>query len=288
MVRWLLAFLAFLLLSPIVHADPVTIPDPGVYLTQYQCVDGRFPTYCQGQPTVPVDVFKTLGYRRADWGRPGGWVLADAFHWPNSPWYGLDWTWPGETQNNGGEVYEITPDGRVRILYTRDNTSAKDSPTGNQYFNPCGGDGWVAFTNTAPTGRWATAVFKQNGGYVPTDCSNGPYSAYTRWRLEDMFVPWLIDGNRVDLFQHIVISEQWNNATMDSANRIERFGFAFGFGRIFWSLCLKDNKVHEDLGYRFPRFPFSECPAGFRLADARLATQVISTPPTTPAAHGWP
>jgi hypothetical protein len=279
MVRWLFALVAILC----AFSAKADIPDPGVYLTQYQCADGRFPTYCQGERTVPVEIGTPMGYRRADWGRPGGWMLTDAFHWPSSPFYGLHWVWPAEPQNNGGEVYEKMAD-RVRILFTKDA-----SYPGNQYFNPCEVDGWVLFENTVPTGRWAEKLYRQRGAHSPTDCSGVINNGFTRSRLEDMFVPWLIDGVRVDLFQHVVISEQYNNDTIEHANRIERFMFGFGEGRVYWALCLTDNGKFEDFSYRLPRFPFSECPAGFRLADARLNTQIISaTPPTPPAQYAWP
>ena len=246
---------------------PTTISDPGAFLA----------------PDVP-----DLTTRRHDWGNlPDGYMISDSIvHTPGSL-YATDWTfnpfWPFDAaRGDGGEVYQISGD-TVTISDTQDGGTP-----GIQHFQgaECGWSGWVVFKTDAPTGSWASLVAKLNDKPAGSPCTSAN-PAFTRYRVESVAIPFLIGGVRQDITTPTVISEHYDDTTLDNSTDMERSFFAQGVGRVIWEAWSKNPHPGADLPERCPGTAYSVAPApGWVFEDCRTNTNVQPAGGTAPS--GWP
>jgi hypothetical protein len=157
------------------------------------------------------------------------------------------------------------------------------------YGEACGGTGWVMFGADAVAGRWTSLVARLNGAPVGRPCSSDN-AAYTRYRLEQVSIPFLIAGTRVSHTLPTIISEHYDEASVAQAHAMERTFLAKGVGRAVWEAWSKDPPASQDTAERCPLTNWSAPPApGWRLSDCRYATNLVAdTGAMSGAAYAWP
>jgi hypothetical protein len=189
------------------------------------------------------------------------------------------------SHGDGGEVYAV--DGRlVRISFTQDG--GKPGLQGF-YGAHCGGTGWIAFEADAPTGRWASLVAHLSDEPIPSLCLAFS-SALTRYRLENVAVPWIVAGERRTIERPTVIAEHYDRATLAASRNMERSFFAKGVGRIIWEAWTTGKPAGNDLAARCPGTAWSTPPAaGWVLSDCRYATNLVAGAGAMSGERiGWP
>lgn len=225
--------------------------------------------------------------RRFDW---GGYQASDAFQTDDGRAFVTTWSYPPfgpfvAANGDGGEVY-LTDGTTVRIAATQDG----GKPYLQGFYGAgCGGTGWVIFRNDAPTGQWASLVARLSGGEIPGACA-ADVPAFTRYRLEQVTVPFLIDGQRQDITLPTIVSEHFNNVSIDKATALERSFFAAGYGRLIWEAWTTGPATGVNLADRCPGTAFSTPPApGWTLSDCRTSTNVQPADGSlTGDGFGWP
>jgi hypothetical protein len=266
-----------------------TIPDPVAYLVQLRCPDGRLEVAepdCPG--AAPQRASDPMLMRRRDWPAPDGYVAQDAILGA----YGPETLWSFSpsgpfvaAHGDGGEVYVV--DGQtVRIALTQDG----GKPYLQGFYGAhCGGAGWVAFRADAATGRWASLVAHLSDGRVPSFCLAFS-AAFTRYRLEDVSAPWVVDGAVRAIALPTVIAEHYDRGAIADAHNMERSFFAKGVGRIIWEAWTTDKPTGAGLAARCPGTTWSTPPAaGWVLSDCRYATNLVAADGSlNGATFGWP
>lgn len=299
MVRLLLgASIALILISGGACAQPApapsaaTIPDMSVFLAQTRCADGALeitkPNCAGAAPQRAKDPMRT---RRHDWPAPDGYQVTDSFESDDGSYFETTFGFAPfdrfNAQNgDGGEIYVI--DGpTVRISATADGGQVGVNQ--GFYGAACGGTGWILFRNDAPTGHWAEVVAHLKGRPIPSPCV-AKSNAYTRYRLEQVAIPFIIDGAPTSLTLPTVISEHFNAATLGRASALERTFMAKGVGRVIWEAWTKKPPTVGDLAQRCPGTEWSTPPAdGWYLDDCRYATNLVSADGSlTGDLYGWP
>jgi hypothetical protein len=268
---------------------PQTIADPAAYLVQLRCPDGRLEAAepdCPG--ATPQRGPDPMRMRRRDWPAPDGYVAQDAILGPYGPetlWSFAPWGRFAAGRGDGGEVYVV--DGQtVRIALTQDG----GKPYLQGFYGAhCGGTGWVVFRGDAPTGRWASLVAQLSDRPAPSFCL-ALSSAFTRYRLEAVAAPWIIDGAVRSISRPTVIAEHYDRATIAEAHNMERSFFAKGVGRIIWEAWTTGKPAGAGLAARCPGAAWSTPPAaGWVLSDCRYATNLVAADGRmSGAAFGWP
>jgi hypothetical protein len=264
--------------------------EPGAYLAQYRCPGDALPTACDNP--APQRAGDVVTWRRHDWPGPRGYVAQDAVMlgpgayastWAFAPFGRFD-----PALGDGGEVYRVEG-GTVLIALTQDG-----GRPGLQYFvgRDCGGTGWIAFRDDAPTGAWAELVATLAIAPAASDCKrlNG---AFTRYRREHVTMPFLRgDGTAFALSVDAIIAEHFNAATVERASALERSYFAAGWGRLRWEAWRKGGPGPVDLSARCPANvapAYSVAPApGWTMVDCRTWTLIAADPPSRVADFGWP
>lgn len=244
---------------------PVTIADPASFLAP----PGRH----DGDP-APTRRFDWGAYQAAD-----AFALADgslASTWSYAPFGPFV-----QANGDGGEVYVI--DGpTVRIVATQDG--GKPYLQGF-YGAACGGSGWVIFRSDAPTGQWNSLTAWLDDLPLPSNCSAAT-PAFTRYRYEQLAIPFLIAGARIDITLPAIISEHFNNASVEKATALERSIYAQGYGRLIWEAWTTGAPAGSDLDARCPPTAYSVPPApGWSLSDCRVSTNIVAG---SPPPFGWP
>jgi hypothetical protein len=268
---------------------PATIPDPTEYLVQLRCPDGVLEIAepnCPG--AAPQRASDPMTMRRHDWPAPRGYVAQDAVLGADGP----ETLWSFDpfgpfvaAHGDGGEAYAI--DGHtVRISVTQDG--GKPGLQGF-YGARCGGTGWIAFRDDAPTGRWASLVAHLSDEPVPSLCF-ALSAALTRYRLEDVAAPWIVGGGRRSLVRPTVIAEHYDRASLAASRNMERSFFAKGAGRIIWEAWTTGKPAGAYLATRCPGTAWSTPPAaGWVLSDCRYATNLVAGEGAMSGARfGWP
>lgn len=269
-------------------AAAVTVPDPIAYLVQLRCPDGRLQVAepgCAARPQTADDPMLTS---RRDWPAPAGYMAQDAVIGPDGPETLWDFTPFGRFEarkGDGGEVY-VVAGGVVRIALTQDG----GTPYLQGFFGAgCGGTGWIAFRDDAPTGRWASVVARLSGGRFPGPCAAWNV-ALTRYRLETVTAPWIIGGRRTDVALPTIIAEHYDGGSIASSGAMERSFFARGVGRIIWEAWTRGEPASHDIDVRCPGTAWSTPPApGWRLSDCRYATNLVAADGSMSGTRfGWP
>ncbi len=271
---------------------PRTIPDVTAFLDSSRCPDGALAvveTTCVG--AAPQRARDPMLMRRHDWPAPDGYQVSDAFEADDGSYFVTTFAYPpfaafDASHGDGGEIY-VTDGVTVRIAATEDG-SQMDVVQGF-YGAACGGTGWVMFRNDAPTGRWADLVARLKSQTIVSSCK-ASRSAYTRYRLETVTLPFIINGVRTDLALPTVISERFNAGDIDSARAMERSFMAKGVGRVIWEAWTRRPPAGGDLDIRCPGTTWSTPPGpGWRLSDCRTSTQITTADGSlTGDKYGWP
>lgn len=174
--------------------------------------------------------------RRHDFDGPtvSNYLIGDSFLSDDGTYYVTTWSFkpygPFVALNgDGGEIY-LTDGDTVRITATQDG--------GNPYLQgfygaKCGGQGWIVFKNNAPTGSWASVTANLNDSEIPSPCTDQNQSL-TQYRLEQIPIPFNINGLSTPIVLPTIISEHYGGKSMEYASALERSFFAQGVGRVGW------------------------------------------------------
>ena len=273
-------------------ATPAAGIDPARFLAQVRCADGALqvaePRCAGAAPQKPGD---RMQMRRHDWPGPTGYQIGDSFIAPGGAGYETIFSYPPfgpfiAANGDGGEIYRVDH-GVVRIAATQDG--GQMGVVQGFYGRQCGGSGWVLFGSDARTGRWTSLVAHLNGAPVGQACSAGN-AAYTRYRLEQVSIPFIIGGARTARVLPTIISEHYDSESIAAAFAMERTFMAAGVGRAIWEAWSKGPPASHDTDQRCPGTAWSTPPApGWTLSDCRYATNLVAEKGSmTGAAFGWP
>lgn len=277
-------------------AGPATF-NPADFLAQAVCPDGALRLVEPACAARPQKASDPLATGRFDWGAPAGqpgyvmqagFVADDGASYANIWSFGPPYGTLASLVGNGGEVYVVDGD-TVRISVTQDG--GKPSLLQGFYGAHCGGTGWVAFRDDAPTGRWATLTASLSDLPVPSACA-AKSQALTRYRLEQVTIPFVIAGAAVSETLPCVIGEHYNTGSMATASALERSFWCKGVGRAVWEAWSTSGPAPtaNTVPARCPGASFSAAPApGWYEQDCRFATRLV-TPPSamTGDGFGWP
>ena len=152
----------------------------------------------------------------------------------------------------------------------------------------CGaGTGWVLFAPTVPTGSWAYVVAEIGKAASPTAYARLS-AAYSQYRLEQVSIPFIIDGQQQILSLPTIISEHYNGKDPTTAIMLERFYFARNWGKVRWERWDKRGSPRDGLALECPTIPtWGSAPpfAGAIMTDCRNWTNIITA--AEPQAAPW-
>jgi hypothetical protein len=225
------------------------IGDMNAYLVQATCPGGLTPNNCTSANQTKDLITTSLTFRRLDW--PGAYsgIVSDNVLDPSteaviSTFKTAPFDGPFNPPNDGGDVYINISN----IHRLGDAAIAVKTQTGSLtpiYFvgYTCGYTSWLLFQQNLPTyGQgWGSAVAELGQSNAPgTNCKLQNMSpAYTRYRLEKVSMPFLIDNAPTILVIPTVISEHYNASSISRSTELERFYFAQGWGK--FTLGVLDN-----------------------------------------------
>jgi hypothetical protein len=132
---------------------------------------------------------------------------------------------------------------------------------------------------------WGSSVAGIGQSNAPgTNCdAKNTRPAYTRYRLENVAMPFLMNNLQTNLIIPMVISEHYNGPTITGSTQLERFYFAQGWGKLRWEYW-STSPSSRDLTGECPTVPAWEgAPSfsGVQLTDWRTWTNII------PDTSGW-
>jgi hypothetical protein len=280
---------------PLAPVSGATIPDVSIFLAQTVCLDRTGKVIGLAYPgstcaaTRPQRASDPMFQRRHDWPAPNGFQIEDSVSGDGGDDFVTTWSYPPfgsfvAANGDGGEVY-VNDAGTVRISVTQDG-----GRPGLQYFvgRACGGTGWILFRTDAPTGSWADLVAALGDSPDPGICQERSRS-YTRYRLEQVPIPFIINGVRRALIIPTIISEHYSGRSLASAKALERFFLGQGWGRLVWE-AWGPGAAAIDLSARCPGTAWSVRPvAGWQLHDCRYATNIVAADGRlSVTGFGWP
>jgi hypothetical protein len=284
---------AMLLLAP-AHAisAPLDAQEMASFLAQVRCADGALAVAEPGCPGArPQRASDPMRMRRHDWPAPDGYQVVDSFIADDGASFVSAFSFapfgPFAARNgDGGEVYVIDGD-TVRIAITEDG--GQMGVVQGFFGAGCGGTGWVLFRADAPTGQWAQVLARLKGRPLGSACAASS-AAFTRYRLEDVALPFIIGRDRKTLTLPTIISEHFNAASLERSSALERTFMVKGVGRAIWEAWSKHPATIGDLDQRCPGTAWSTPPApGWFLTDCRYATNLVPADGAmTGDRYGWP
>jgi len=271
---------------------PVTIADMAPFLVQMRCADGALAVIKPACPGAALQRARDpMLFRRHDWPAPDGFQITDSFVSDDGAYFEALFAFPPfgpfvAAHGDGGDI-SVIEGPTARASATEDG--GQMGVIQGFYGAGCGGTGWILFRNDAPTGRWAELVAHLKGEPIGSACS-AKSNAYTRYRLEQVELPFIIDGARTTLTLPTIISEHYNAATLARASALERTYLAKGVGRVIWEAWSKHPATATNLAERCPGAAWSVAPApGWYLNDCRTATNVVAADGSMSGdAYGWP
>jgi hypothetical protein len=269
------------------------ISDMNGYLVQATCPGELTPNNCAYAKQTKDLITTPLTFRRLDW--PGAYsgVISDNVLDPSigaviSTFKTTPFDGRFNPPNDGGDVYmNITNINRIG-----DAAVAVKTQTGSLtpiYFvgYTCGYTSWLLFPQSLPTyGQgWGSAVAELGQSSTPgTNCNLQNMSpAFTRYRLENVNIPFLINNVRSTLVIPTVISEHYNGSSIAVSTQLERFYFAQGWGKLRWEFWTTSTPS-RNLAGECPTVPTWEVAPSFsgaQLTDCRTWTNII------PNTRGW-
>jgi len=269
-----------LLVAPAAGASaaPLSAGDMAAFLVQTRCADGGLAIAAPGCPGARSQrASDSMRMRRHDWPGPDGYQIVDSFIADDGASFVSTFSFapfgPFSASNgDGGEIYVIDSD-TVRIAATEDG--GQMGVVQGFFGAGCGGTGWILFRADAPTGRWAQEVARLKGRPLGAACAASS-SAFTRYRLETVAIPFLIGGRRRTMSLPTLISEHFNAASLERSSALERTFMVRGVGRAIWEAWSKHPPTIGDLHQRCPGTAWSTPPApGWFLTDCRYATNLV-------------
>ena len=269
------------------------ISDMNAYLVQATCPGGGTPNNCASGDQTKDLTTTPLTFRRLDW--PGAYsgIIADNALDPSSgavisTFKTAPFDGHFNPPNDGGDVYMND----TNVHRIGDAAIAVKTQTGSltpTYFvgYTCGYTSWLLFPQNLPSyGQgWGSFVAELGQSNKPgTNCNLQNMSpAYTRYRLENVTMPFLINNSQTSLVIPTVISEHYNASSVGKATELERFYFAQGWGKLRWEFWTT-SPPSRDLTGECPTVPtWMVAPsfAGAQLTDCRTWTNII------PDTSGW-
>jgi len=273
-------------------AAPMGRAEMAAFLAQTRCADGALEAAepgCAG--ARPQRASEPMLMRRHDWPAPDGYQIVDSYVADDGAAFISSFSFAPygaftARNGDGGEVYVIDGD-TVRIAATEDG--GQMGVMQGFFGAGCGGTGWVLFRADAPTGRWSEGVAHLKGRPVGSACAASG-SAFTRYRLEQVAMPFIVGGRRADLTFPTIISEHFNAATLERSSALERTFMVRGVGRAIWEAWSKHPATVADLPQRCPGTAWSTPPApGWFLVDCRYATNLVRADAAMSGdSYGWP
>jgi hypothetical protein len=272
-----------------------TIPDVSVFLAQTVCLDRTGKVVGLAYPGATCTATRTqrasdpMFQRRHDWPAPTGFQIEDSVARGDGHDVVSTWSYPPfgpfvAANGDGGEVF-VSDGTTVRIAVTQDG-----GKPGLQYFvgRACGGTGWIVFRNDVPTGKWADLVAALGDSPDPDVCKDNSRS-YTRYRLEHVRIPFIINGVRQDPIIPTIISEHYTGRSLATATALERFFLGQGWGQLIWE-AWGPGAPAIDLSARCPGTAWSVPPvSGWQLHDCRYATNIVPADGSlSVTGFGWP
>ncbi len=243
---------------------------------------------------VPQRASDSMLMRRADLGNPnppGYYQIGDTIESDDSTYFFHTFSFSPfgpfvDRNGDGGEVY-VTDGVTVRIAATEDGS--QHSVLQGFYGAGCGGTGWVLFKNDVSMGSWHSLIATLSDKRIPSICSVTS-SAFTRYRLELVAIPYIISGVQTSITLPTIISEHYNGTSIATSNALERFFFHYGVGRVVWEAWTTTPATDPSLPVRCPGTVWSVAPAaGWYLNDGRYSTQIISASGAlTGDLYAWP
>jgi hypothetical protein len=289
----------------------LSVPTANVasYFVQSRCWpdDANDPRACP--VAVPQDGAMTVKWRRADWGSNGVpyYQISDSFladdgnsivqTWSYSPWQGFN-----AANGDGGQVAYID------TITARYNLTQDGGTPGKQYFvGPnCGGEGWLLFDfrlgiGGLPYGQgWIGKVANLSIATDPSQCP--PLGqAWTQWRYEPVFYPFIVNGNRAVRAIGTIIVEHYDHVDIPSSVYMERAYLGEGYGWLRWEAWESGSgqrPVSGDLAQRCPTVSIPNLAdgsdywgaplPGWQLYDCRNSTQIVSVSGWSADQFRWP
>ena len=269
------------------------ISDMNSYLVQATCSGGLTPNNCTYANQTKDLITTPLTFRRLDW--PGAYsgIVSDNVLDPGtgaviSTFKTAPFDGPFNPPNDGGDIYLNV----ANVRSMGDAAIAVKTQTGSLtpiYFvgYTCGYTSWLLFPQNLPTyGQgWGSAIAELGQSNAPgTNCdTKNMSSAYTRYRLENVSMPFLSNNVQTNLVIPTVISEHYNGSTVARSTELERFYFAQGWGKLRWEYW-STSPPSRDLTGECPSVPTWEVAPSFwraQLTDCRTWTNII------PDTSGW-
>jgi len=269
------------------------IIDIDSYLVQATCSGILTPNNCAYADQTADLITTPLAFRRLDW--PGAYsgIVSDNVLDPSSgavisTFKTAPFDGPFNPPDDGGDVY-LSVTNIPRIGNAAIAVKTQTGSLNAIYFvgYTCGYTGWLLFLRNPPMfGQgWGSAVAELGQSDMPrTSCNAKNLSpAYTRYRLENVSMPFLINNVQTTLVTPTVISEHYNGATIFGSTQLERFYFAQGWGKLRWEYW-STSPPTRDLTGECPTVPtWGVAPSfwGVQLSDCRTWTNII------PDTSGW-
>jgi hypothetical protein len=269
------------------------ISDMNSYLVQATCSGGLTPNNCAYANQAKDLITTPLTFRRLDWpGAYSGVVSDNVLDLSTGAVISTFKTAPFDGHfnppNDGGDVYlNVT-----NVHSIGDAAIAVKTQTGSLtpiYFvgYTCGYTSWVLFPQNLPMyGQgWGSSVAEIGQSNAPgTNCDAKNMSpAFTRYRLENVSMPFLAHNVQTSIVIPTVISDHYNGSAIAESTQLERFYFAQGWGKLRWEYW-STSPPSRDLTGECPTVPTWEVAPSFpgaQLTDCRTWTNII------PDASGW-
>ncbi len=218
--------------APVVVASwPVTIQELGAYFCQLRCVDGSLPLLNPSLQAVRQQMGDLIFWQR--YANMGSNSSVDAVEYGGNG-YVLTWRFGDHFDlgiGAGGEFYRVL--GKVcKIWFTQDGGTP-----GKQFFVAPGDgpwDGWVVCDDETPTGKWKDGIATLGIASNPEAKLPSYSKSYTRFRRELVTFDALVFGDLRKITLWAIISEHYDNATIESSSALERSFYAEGIGRAAW------------------------------------------------------
>ena len=269
------------------------IGDMNSYLVQATCSGTLTPNNSAYADQTKDLITTPLAFRRLDW--PGAYsgIVSDNVLDPGSgavisTFKTAPLDGPFNPPDDGGDVY-LNVANVNRIGNAAIAVKTQTGSTTAIYFvgYTCGYTSWLLFPRNLPMfGQgWGSAIAELGQSDMPgTNCNAGNMSpAYTRYRLENVSMPFLMNNVQTTLVIPTVISEHYNRATIFGSTQLEGFYFAQGWGKLRWEYW-STSSPSRDLTGECPTVPkWGIAPSfwGVRLTDCRTWTNII------PDTSGW-
>jgi hypothetical protein len=275
--------IGFVILSSLVLVSSHAKADDSIdYLVQLNCAG----TNLQDSTTPQC-------WRKHDWGNyqiSDSYIRQDGFvvqTFDFSPFGTM------EIVRDGGQILRVQSNGTVVVAETRDGGKPYE-----QYFvgERCFdfktwtyGTGWIVWksdVNQSPRSTIATLADSDSLNKCPHLSR-----ALTRyWSGQGVWFPFDLGSGLVYKNLDLVVSEHYNNASIDASINMERMYFSrHAYGLVAWEAWSKIRSPGDDISVRCPETPWRHTPEGdgYKLVDCRVWTNIVPDN-FVPTSFSWP